>query len=52
MKNRFFNQAANLFAMIGAANRAAAATEGGRVPTRETLRTLAIDPEQFGRIGR
>jgi hypothetical protein len=52
MKNRFLNQTANLFALIGAANRAANATEAGRVPSRETLRALAIDAEQFGRIGR
>ncbi|MGV3491904.1 MAG: hypothetical protein ACO1OG_11330 [Devosia sp.] len=52
MKNRILNQAANLFALIGAANRAAAAIEGGRAPSRDTLRTLAIDPDQFGRIGR
>lgn len=52
MKTRFFNQTAELFALIGAAGRAAAATEAGRVPSRETLRALSIDPEQFRRIGR
>jgi len=51
MKTHLLTRAANLFAVIGAANRAAAATEGGRQPSRQTLRALAIDPELFGRIG-
>lgn len=52
MNTRFFNQTAGFFALLGAASRAAAATEASRVPSNETLRALAIDPDQFRRIGR
>jgi hypothetical protein len=48
---RFFTRAARFFTIVGAAGRAAAATDAGRRPDAKTLRTLDIDPAQFDRIG-
>ena len=40
-----------IFAVIGDAFAVAAAVRQGRQPAAHHLRTLGIDPEQFGRIG-
>jgi hypothetical protein len=48
---KFLTRAARFLTIIGAAGRAAAATDAGRRPDAKTLRTLDIDPAQFDKIG-
>lgn len=46
------NRFTGFFRALGSAVAASAAVERGAQPKARDLRTLGIDPEQFGRIGR
>jgi hypothetical protein len=53
MSNRKLTSQINgFFTAFGSAIAVASAIDNGRRPKARDLRTLGIDPEQFGRIGR